>query len=161
MSEKKPTAKIDLFKELLPALNRGDKEFYTNLSPEKQKTFSPWLVMRWASSVVGKQSTGRLIAINKHVNHDFSTIGKEHNELVWKHMAVVASESTGKTQARHQWIPPGRKKGKNAIQEHLSKVYTTAKADELELLEQMHTKAELKDLFKSLGYDDKTIKGIL
>lgn len=162
MTAKKPAAaKIDLFKELLPALDRGDKNFYNNLTPEQQKTFSPWLIMRWASSVAGSNAPSRLIMINDFINAKFSSISKEHNELHWKSMAVIASVSTNGSRSKHQFIKPGRKKGKNKIQEKLAELYPDAKNDELELLEQLHSDEEFVDLCKSSGMDDKSIKELL
>ena len=41
---------------MLAALDRGDKEFYANLSDELKGVFSAWLTMRWARSVKGPNS---------------------------------------------------------------------------------------------------------
>jgi hypothetical protein len=66
----------------------------------------------------------------------------------------------GATQ-KHEWIPPGRRKGKNKIQTALSKLFPKLKADELALMEKIHSASEMKDLFRDAGFTDKEIKEIL
>lgn len=148
-------AKLDI-KAVLSAIDRCDKNFYSNLSPDEQKAFVAWTTMRFASSANGDYMEHYLIMVNDIVNHNFSSLSK-HPELQWKLLALCG---VGRNQF-HPWIKPGRKKGKNDTQEILSQFYPNAKQDELELLEQITTKDELKQMLADAGHDDKDIKKIV
>ena len=43
--------KVDMFKDILPAINRGDKNFYNELPPEMKKSshVNFWMIHRWAT----------------------------------------------------------------------------------------------------------------
>lgn len=153
MTEKK--AEIPL-KDMTAAMDRGNKNYYSNLTPEQQKAFSPWLAMRFLSSAEGRFADHYLLMTNDLVNHEFTCLTK-HPELQWKLMTLCGVGST----VFHPWIPPAKKKGKNKIQDAISKLYPCMKADELELMEKLHTPAEIKTLFKDSGYTDKEIKELL
>jgi len=142
-------------KEMLAAIDCNDLNFYSNLDAEQQKVFSPWLAMRYASSANGRMAEHYLLMVNGFVNVDFSAL-YNHPELQWKILAVIGAGS----KQFHPWIRPGKKKGKNKIQEEFSKLYPAMKHDELELLESIHTKDEIKDLFRDAGYTNKEIKDI-
>ncbi len=46
--------KIDL-KSMLGAVDRRNKDFYDQLSEEQEKEFSPFMVLRWTSSIKGSK----------------------------------------------------------------------------------------------------------
>jgi len=153
MTEKK--AEIPL-KDMTAAMDMNKKDFYSKLTPEQQKAFVPWLAMRFLSSAEGRFADHYLLMTNDLVNHEFTSLTK-HPELQWMLMALCGIGAA----VFHPWIPPGNNKGKNKIQTALSKVYPKLKADELELMEKIHTLAEIKTLFKDSGYSDKEIKELL
>ena len=64
--------KIDL-KSMLGAVDRRNKEFYSQLSDEQKKEFSPYMVMRWTSSIKGsKQFQEHYLELtNEFLNKDF------------------------------------------------------------------------------------------
>ena len=59
-------------KEMLSALDNNDFDFYTRLSDEEKKVFSPWLAMRYASAAQGNLSSHYLLMVNDIVNVNFS-----------------------------------------------------------------------------------------
>jgi hypothetical protein len=73
--------KIDL-KSMLGAVDRRNKEFYSQLSDEQKKEFSPFMVMRWTSSIKGSKQLQEhyLELTNEFLNKDFSVLYK-HKEL--------------------------------------------------------------------------------
>jgi len=146
-------SKIPL-QQMLQAVDRGDKEFYSNLTDEQKKDFSPWLAMRFASSCKDN-AEHYLLMVNDFVNADFGTM-YNHPELQWK---LIALCGIGYKQF-HPWIKPGKKKGKNKIQAEISKLHPNMRYDELDLFESLNTKADLKNMFKDAGYPDKEIKDI-
>lgn len=158
--KKKKENKLDLFKTILPALDRRDMKFFDKLGEEEKKEIVPWLLMRWMSSSAGA-AEHHIMMVNDLVNKDFSvfsprvTQGKAgHLGLQWKLLALCG---TGKGQ-RHQWIAPPRGVIKNKVETAVLKIYPLMKDEDLELFLKVNTQEELKALFIDNGYDDKSIK---
>lgn len=161
---KAKTYKLDLFRQVLPALDRRDKFYFSRLTPEEKASIEPWLLMRWMTSAVSdREQPHYLLSINDFVNNNFSclvqkkTLGIEgHKELQWMLLALCG---TGKTPQRKFMKPP---KGavKNRLEEALLSFFPLLKDSDLELLIQINTQDDLKQFFIDNGYDDKTIKEI-
>lgn len=155
--------KLDLFKVVLPALDRRDINFYNTLTDEQKKDIGIWVLTRWMSSTANNP-VDQIYTVNEVVNKNskiFSSKKSEnalesnrHKELQWMLLAISGS---GKAE-RHVW--PGAPKGakKNALEEAVISIYPLINDDELELLLAVNTQQELTDFFKQNGYDDKTIK---
>lgn len=148
-------SKIPL-KDMLSALDRNNYNFIENLEDDVAKDFSPWLAMRYASSCRGKFAAHYLIMVNDLVNHNFTAISK-HPLLQWKLLAVCGAGSV----QFHEFIRPPKRRGKNDIQEFISKIYTTANNDELALLEMQLSEDDIYEMAVSLGYDDSEIKKLM
>jgi len=145
---------------VLSAMDRKDRKFYDSLSNEEKKAFSPFLMNRYASSVKGPSELQEwwLIATNKRVNTYFFDLGK-HPKLQW---LLLTSASPGMGSAFHEWIANKKKvASKNKIGKALNHIYPHAKPDEIELLEKLNTKADVKKYLEDLGYDDKQLKELL
>mgnify|MGYP000011378625 CR=1 FL=1 len=142
-------------KEMLSALDNNDFDFYTRLSDEEKKVFSPWLAMRYASAAQGNLSSHYLLMVNDIVNVNFSSL-TAHPDLQWKLLAVCGAGSN----AFHPWIPPSKKKAKNKIQEFLTERYPHLKRDEIELLQEINNADELRDLARDYGLDEKQVSEI-
>lgn len=141
--------------EMLLAIDKNDKSYYNKFTEDQRKEFSAWLVMRYASCTKDCAEHS-LLMVNDLVNHNFTSLGK-HPELQWK---LIAMCGVG-TKMWHPFIRPGRKKGKSKVQAVLAEIYPNYKLAELELVEKMNSKAELKDLLESTGRSDKEIKELL
>ena len=50
--------------EVMRAIDKKDRGWYNKLTPEQKKAFSPWMMMRYASSVQGKLAGHYLVMIN-------------------------------------------------------------------------------------------------
>lgn len=157
MAKKKETkaAKLDMFKQILPALDRRDKHFYASLSDDEKKEFVPYVAMRFMSSVAKHSAIEQLIMVNELVNHEFNTIGK-HPELQWQ---LLALSGLGKSQF-HSWIAPPRKVAKSKFQQVLLDQYPHYKSDEITLLDNLMTDDEKLEFLIGYGYTDKEIKEI-
>ena len=142
-------------KDMLSALDNNDFGFYTRLSEEEKKVFSPWLAMRYANAAQGSLTAHYLLMVNDIVNVNFSSL-TNHPELQWKLLAVCGAGSN----AFHPWIAPGKKKSKNKVQEFLTKRYPHLKHDEIELLEEINNGDELRDLARDYGLDEKQVNEI-
>ena len=148
---KKPA--IDI-KDLTKNIDIGNTGYYDTLIEDQKKDFSPWLAMRWASSVADKKNAPHyLTMVNDFCNVDFSVLSK-HPKLFWKLLSIAG---VGKSQY-HQWVPPGKKAKKSKIQEFLAKIHPTYKLEDLEMIEKVNTVDELKTLAVNYGLDDKEIK---
>ena len=108
MATKKKEFKIDMFKQVLPALDTRKKNFYENLNEEEQQGFekSTWLAQRYLSSAESATNgiiEHYLIMTNEIVNTNFSDI--KDPEMLSKLMSIVGiGKSLG--YSGHPFIPP-------------------------------------------------------
>ena len=141
-------------KTMLEAIDRNDFGFYSRLTPEQKKAFSPWLAMRYASSATGPAAYHYLLMVNDIVNTDFSTLTK-HPELQWMLLAVCG---IGRP-TFHPWIPPGKgKKKKSKLFDFVRQAYPTMEHKDIDLWLTLNTKEDIKQLAVESGMDDKEIK---
>ena len=155
MKVAKKTPAIQL-KDIMSALDKKDKNFYNKLKPEQKKAFSAWMMMRYASSVQGKDAAHYIYMTNELVNKDFMEVSK-HPELQW---LLLSACGVGKVQFHPYLKPPNSKKKKDKVSNFIADLYPYIKSDEIELMLQINSKQELKDLAIAHGYDDKSIKDI-
>jgi|TARA_B110000971_G_C20033920_1_gene513092 hypothetical protein len=153
MAKKAPAIPL---KDIMAALDKRDRGFYNRLSPEQKKAFSAWMMMRYASSVQGKDAAHYIYMTNELVNKDFSEVSK-HPELQW---LLLSAAGVGKIQFHPYLKPPNSKKKKDKVRTMLSEIYPHMKHDEIEILFTINTKDELKEFAKDHGHDDKSIKDI-
>lgn len=163
LSKAKNEYKLDLFKTVLPALDKRDVNFYGRLTDEQKKDIGIWVLTRWMSSTVNNP-VDQIYTVNEVVNKnskifsskksDNALESNRHKELQWMLLAISGS---GKTE-RHVW--PGAPKGtkKNALEDAILSIYPLINDAELELMLRINTQQELTDFFKQNGYDDKSIK---
>lgn len=138
------------------ALDKRDKNWYTNLTAEQKKAFSTWMMMRYASSAQGNSSMHYLFMVNELVNKNYEEMYK-HPELQWLLMSLCGS---GKKEYHPYIKPPNTRKKKDKVTEFLNTLYPLMKRDELDMLKSLNSKDDLKQLAEAHGYDDKTIKDI-
>lgn len=157
MTEK--THKLDLFKEVLPALYRGDYDFYSNLSEEDKKGITPVTLMRWLSSVKSSMSGMQIEIINEYVNKFYNSLYKEP-ELMWRLMVMstMALRSNGRI-PQHEWISsPKQKNNHTRLQKTILDLNPTINQLELDIILRDFTKEDYKNMLNDMGIDDKTIK---
>jgi hypothetical protein len=143
-------------KDVMSAIDKKDRGFYSRLTDEQKKAFSAWMMMRYASSVQGRNAAHYLFMVNELVNKNFSDVSR-HPELQW---LLLSAAGSGKVEFHPYIKPPNSKKKKDKVAEFLSSVYPHFKGDEIDMLISINSKEELKQLAESHGYDDKSIKDI-
>ena len=143
-------------KEIMAAIDKKDRNFYNNLSDEQKKAFSAWMMMRYCSSVQGKDAANYIYMTNELVNYQFSEVSK-HPELQW---LLLSACGVGKIQFHPYLKPPNSRKKKNKIFEFMYDIYPHMKAEDINNMIDINTKEELTEFAQSHGYDDKTIKDI-
>jgi hypothetical protein len=142
----------------MAAFDRKDRGYYDSMTEEEQKAFSPFLMIRWGSSVDGDPDLERyyLTNLNDNLNRNFFDISTtKHKKLQWL-LATTVSPDLGKQ--HHQWIAAKKKDSDNKSLKFLRLMYPDAKEDEIRLMEKLNTKEDLKELARKHGWDDRRIK---
>ena len=143
-------------KDIMAAIDKKDRNFYNNLSDEGKKAFSAWMMMRYCSSVQGKDAANYIYMTNELANFQFSEVSK-HPELQW---LLLSACGVGKIQFHPYLKPPNSRKKKNKVFEFIYSIFPHMKNEDINNLIDINTTNELKDLAKSNGYDDKSITEI-
>ena len=143
-------------KDVMAAVDKKDRGFYKRLNDEQKKAFSAWMMMRYCSSVQGRDAANYIYLTNELVNFQFMEVSK-HPELQW---LLLSACGTGKIQFHPYLKPPNAKKKRNKISEFLYQLYPNCKPEDIELMIKLNSNEELKALAYDYGYDDKTIKDI-
>lgn len=139
---------LDLFKELIPAIDNNLKELYDVASEDGKKDIKGdlWNLNRYISSVKGSRDKQELAVFktNEYYNKNWNVLGgTDHIKLQWQLLCVAGN--TGRTEF-HPWIGLKRRKGNTKAINLLEKLYPNMKQDEVELLARISTTKELKEL---------------
>lgn len=133
---------IDLFKEMMPALDAGIKDMWDAAGDEGQKEIKGdlWNLNRYMSSVTGSRENQELAVFktNEYYNKNWAVLGNKHPKLQW--FILCQCGGTGRKEF-HPWI--GLKRSSSKEIEFLKKIYPNMKEDEVELLARISTKKEL------------------
>ena len=155
-----PNKHIDLFKDMIPAVDMGLKELWDAASDEGRKEIKGDLfnLNRYISSV--KTSNRELqehylLTVNEFYNKNWADIQK-HPKLAWQTLCLCNQES--KQKKFQEWIP--LKKEKNKKEEFLAELFPTMKRADIETLATITTDKEIKKYCEGLGWDKKQINGI-
>ena len=143
-------------KDVMAAIDKKDRGFYNRLTAEQKKAFSAWMMMRYCSSVQGRDAANYIFMTNELVNYQFMEVSK-HPELQW---LLLSACGVGKIQFHPYLKPPNSKKKKNKVTEFLYELNPHMKAEDIQILVDLNTKEELQQLAQEHGYDDKSIKDI-
>lgn len=148
---------IDLFKEIMPAIDAGIKELYDAVDDDGRKEIEKdlWNLNRYISIVNGnyKKQALAVFRVNEYYNKNYNELQSKHKKLLWQ-LLCVAGETGGKE--FHTWIKLERKKdAANKTVKFLSEIYPTMKWDEVETLARISTKQELKQLAEEFNIDIK------
>jgi hypothetical protein len=151
-----PNKEIDLFKEMLPAIDIGIKELYDAAGDDGKKDISGdlWNLNRYVSSVNGsyEKQAMQVLKVNEYYNKNWAVLGARHPKLQWQILCV--SGRTGKKEF-HPWIALKKKKDDSSKSvQLLNKIYPNMKQDEAELLAKISTKQELRKLAEDHGFED-------
>jgi hypothetical protein len=133
-------------KDVLAAIDMGAKSVWDELSDEERKAVGFWLLNRYASSVKGNREKQELAVFktNEFYNKNWNELGMKHPKLQWQ--LICQAGNTGKIEF-HPWIGFKKKNGDNGKGIKLLKqIYPNMKEDEIELLANLSTKKELKQL---------------
>jgi len=153
MAKKAPQIPL---KDVMAAIDKKDRGFYNRLTDEQKKAFSAWMMMRYCSSVQGRDAANYIYMTNELVNYQFMEVSK-HPELQW---LLLSACGTGKIGFHPYLKPPNSRKKKNKIFDFISNLYPHMKIEDIENMINLNTIDDLKEYAKENGYDDKSIKDI-
>lgn len=136
-----------------------NRDFYDELDDQDQKKFSPFLMIRWGSSVGGSADMQAyyLMSCNERLNKQFFEIStSKHKKFQW---LLATTVSPGIGNQYHQWIAPKKKEASNSkAAKFLRELYPHLKEDEIKLMVEINSAADLKELAKQMGMEAAQIK---
>lgn len=139
-------------------LNAKNRTFVDELTDEERKKFSTYLMMKYSANVEGTPDLQEwyLRASNERVNQHFFDLG-HHPKLQW---LLCTSVSPGMGQQRHYWLTNKKKDSASSakLTKFFAKIYTSMKEDEIELLAQINSESDVKELARNMGMSDQDIK---
>ena len=152
-----PNKHIDLFKEMIPALDGGMRELYDAAGEDGQKEIKGdlWNLNRYMSSVKGSREKQELAVFktNEYYNKNWAVLGNKEAKLQW--YLLCQCGNTGKSEF-HPWIGFKKKGADNSKGiKVIEQIYPNMKQDEVEILAGLLTKKELKELAEEYGIDVK------
>ena len=133
------------------ALDLKQRDWYDGLEPEHQRKFSPFLMLRWGSSVQGSDELLEyyIRATNARLNrHFFSISATRHKKLLWL-MATAVSPDLGVH--RHTWIAHRRRERDTAKTKIIREYWPHLRDDEVDLMAEINSQADLKNYVRLHG----------
>lgn len=155
--EEKKKYKLDL-KTVLNAIDNQDLTFYDRLSDEDKKAYSPYVLMRYISSLTSQNQLAPLavIATNDLVNIGFAQYNK-YPDLIHRLLCLAGM---GGKQYR-PWIPTKSGKKSGIIDNWLIELYPDMNDDELELIKSEYNLETWTDFVNSSGLSDADTKELI
>ena len=147
--------KLDMFKDVLPNLDKHNLDYYSTLDEDEKKGFLGVVAMRWMSCAPGTYADWYLISTNERANVHFFEMHK-HPELQWK---MLASNGHG-SGLRHQWIGNAKKPSNAALADFIMRFWPQANKMEVETILRQFTKASFNDFVDGSGIDTNEAKRI-
>lgn len=152
---------LDLFKDIIPCVDLNQKGLWDAVDEDARKELKADLfnLNRYISGVKNVNTERQahfVLTVNEFYNKHFFTLQK-HPKLLW--MLLCMCNYDGKTTFFHEYIPHKRPTTKRI--DFLASIYTAHKITDIELLAELITNDELKELALNHGVDDETIKKLL
>ncbi len=154
------TDKLSIANEMAQ-FDRKNRDFYDELEEHEKKKFSPYLMIRWGSTVRGsaEMQAYYLMSTNERLNKNFFDIStSEHKKLQW---LLATTVSPGLGSQRHDWVSPKKAESNNKAVKFFRELYPHLKEDDIELLARLNSKDDIKQLAREHGWDDRRIKADL
>jgi hypothetical protein len=139
------------------ALDGKVRDFPATLTDEERREFSEYTMIRWSSSVQGSTELQQyyLMSCNENLNKHFFDLAR-YPELQWLAATTV---SPGMGNFRHDWIKQKKRDSTdNKTVKFLRNFYPDYSVEELELLAEINTKEDIKQLARKHGWSNEMIK---
>ena len=151
--------KVEL-KEKLSAVDQNIRELWDAMDADQQKALKSefYILNRYVSNVQGQKQEIQehfVLTVNEYFNKHWNSIQK-HPKLLWQLLCMCSYN--GNTVFFHQWLGHKKKSGNGGKKvKFLEEIYPTRKIDELELLAELSTDKDLKELGRKYGMDEATL----
>ena len=133
----------------LKAVDFRNKDYYDRIDDHERSLYSPFMLMRYASSVSSKDQfyvEHYVEMINECVNKHLFTLSGKHKKLCW----ILTSMCGALQQQFHPWIKP-MKRVQNKTLKQLLTIYPNMKESDLETLDKIITDKEFEELLEEHG----------
>lgn len=151
--------KIEL-KEKLLAVDQNMKELWDAMDADQQKALKNefFILNRYVSNVQGQSREVQehfVLTVNEYFNKHWNLLQK-HPKLMW--LLLCMCNYNGEKTFFHQWIGNKKKDGSNSKKvKFLMEIYPNKKVDEVELLADLATDKDIKELARKHGMDEAAI----
>lgn len=141
------------------AIDRKDYDYYDKLTPEQQKKFSPYLLLRWGSCVEGGNDIAKYyaVAMNEFANQNFWDLSK-HKKLQW---LLVCTASPGIGKQKHYWLGAAQREKSNALRNLMQEQFPTMKLHDIDLMLELNSPEEILLWLEQLGMDATSLTKLL
>jgi len=148
MVEKKDNRKFFELRNGMKAIDFRNKDYYDRIDDKERSLYSPYMIMRYASSVSGDRfyQEHYVEMINECVNKHLFTLSSKHKKLCW----MLTSMCGSLKQQFHPWVKPMKKIPNKSLQ-LLQELFPTKKEQDLEILDKIITDKELEELLEAHG----------
>lgn len=154
--------------QALEALDKKDYGYYDRLSPEQQKKFTPFMLVRYLSYLKGSGEVAGYYAMstNYHANkYVFNEYVQKHPKLQWL-MLCAASPGLGKQ--FHPWIPQIKEKVSllkeqaqlKDIKEYYKKIYPKVSDEEITEISKAFVQEQKKKFYLASVYPNMKLSDI-
>jgi hypothetical protein len=150
--------KIEL-KEKIAFVDLNVRAAWDEMTPEQQKSLKSeyFILNRYISNVKGQSRELQehfVLTVNEYFNKHWNDLQK-HPKLMW--LLLCMCSYNGEKTFFHEWLGNKKKAGGGKKIKFLEEIYPSRKRDELELLAQLSTDKDLKELARKHGMDEATI----
>jgi hypothetical protein len=154
--KKEPKKRALDLTRVLSAVDNKNYEFYDNLTAAELKEFSPYVLLRFVSSVGSNDRDIQewfVEMTNEMVNKNHWELSKNHEKLHWLLYSAVGAG----IKSFHPYLP-ALKKDLNKIEKLLAELYPAMKLCDIKLQAKLMTKEDKNELFDKMGFDKKQRK---
>jgi hypothetical protein len=150
-------------KEVIAAVDLNSRSLWDEVDDDQRKAIKNelWILNRYVSNVKTsnrEQQQHFVLTVNEFFNKNWFDLQK-HPKLLW--LLLCMCSYNGEKIFYHEWIGLGKKAGKNSKKiKLLQMIYPNLKDDEIDLLIEINTDAEIKELARDYGMSDKEIKDL-
>jgi DNA primase len=148
VEKKKDNRKFFELRNGMKAIDFRNKDYYDRIDDKEKSLYSPYMIMRYASSVSGDRfyQEHYVEMINECVNKHLFTLSGKHKKLCW----MLTSMCGALKQQFHPWVKPMKKVPNKSLQQ-LQELFPTTKEQDLETLDKIITDKELEELLEAHG----------
>lgn len=151
--------KIEL-KEKIAFVDLNVRAAWDEMTDEQRKSLKSeyFILNRYISNVKDSNRDIQehfILTVNEYFNKNWSELQK-HPKLLW--LLLCMCSYNGEKTFYHEWIGYKKKTGTGGKKlKFLEEVYPNKKQDELELMAELATDKDVKDLARKYGLDEATI----